>query len=479
MPTPTAAAVAIQRRYRRFRRQFPAAGRLKTRSSSSSPRIYQEDPRIASQLSRLLAADLVRFAKLTPPEREAEIADSLARSRVSLLRGMIRAAHNPATGRMAFTGGPLAAWAVKGYEAAVTAEPRVADLTGPQISYLLIILQKEVVPELAAVATGHPRPRVIRSNLLRKSRSPKHGNPLREVPAPDDDAIVGAPGDTFRVKADMRRFLGFALGSFARYAWQMNPRRRRRRLQRKGASAFRLKRWFMHSNLGVTPRTLYVWLRAMHGWAGRMDPSRNWEALYPRPLVFDGPALSPRLAATLRDLLRRHLLGVQPAASTLGPFPGVLTRTHPRRQPRAGTRLAGLFGDGRHAGAFVLMLRRATRGWVLQVALLDPLGMVTFPVSLQDTMRAELERAVEHVGAAGDVVQVQVAFVPVPRKLAVQYASEGACGPSAIALLTSALRRLRTLPTAATPATAAHEAFRCVSDEDVVLAAQLHHNAVL
>lgn len=71
---------------------------------------------------------------------------------------------------------------------------------------------------------------------------------------------------------------------------------------------------------------------------------------------------------------------------------------------------------------------------------------------------------------------VRVARVAVPRRLAVQYATEGSCGPSSVALPMSMLRALRG---AETPMAAIEAAFRGVSDEDVVLAAQLQHSAVL
>jgi hypothetical protein len=176
--------------------------------------------------------------------------------------------------------------------------------------------------------------------------------------------------------------------------------------------------------------------------------------------------------------------------SSAGSFLGV-SRTRPRRRPASNLRVAGIFGDDRHAGAFVLFARRSSAGWVLQMALLDPLGTVTFPLELQTVLERELRGAVralrldgrggsdlEQIGGV-PVVDVQVAFLPVPRRLAVQYASEGSCGPSALALLLSLLRVAKTLPASASPADAAAAAFRSVRDEDVVLAVQLHHNGVL
>jgi hypothetical protein len=489
------AAVTVQRAYRAYRRQFPAKPLA---SASSSPRIYQDDPRLAGPLGAAFGSELRRLAGMSVGARNAEISGRLARRELVLAPGMIRAAHDAARGRMAFTGGSAGAWAVRGYEEARRESPGVADLTGAELNYALVVVQAEEAPRLASRVLGHPRPRLLRPQARRKSRSPKHGGQVRELAwaGASREPVVGAPGDRFRLRRDMVRFLGFVLGGFGRYDWRMNPRRRAL-VVRAGGSRGRVKRWVMHSNLGVKPRALYAWLRAMYGWRERMDTSRNWAALYPRPIAVGHATL----ASSMRDLLRRHVFGI-PRASTIGPFPGVVSRTQPRRPTVSGFRVAGLFGAesgaGSHAGVFLLVLRRATRAWVLQVALLDPLGAMTFGAGVEAEVRAGLERAAADVlgapepswrersepakgdgpGGSGGTVAVQVARVPVPRALGVQYANEGACGPSSLALLLSVLREMRR-PELVTPTQIAVAGFRGVRDEDVMLAAQLHHNAIL
>lgn len=501
------AAKRIQRAYRRFRAQFPDQGRLHSRSSSS-PVIYQDDERIAPTLSRRFAAALIRMARLRPDERDDEIAAALSSGALRVAPGMIRAALDPATGKVAFSGGSASAWAVRGYRDALEKAPAVADLTGRQINYALIKVQLEDAPELAAkVANKEAKARLMRTVARRKSRSPKHGGKVREVVAEvrPTDVVVGSPGDTFGMPRDLRKFMGHALGGFSRYRWQMNPRRRRRIALPAG---FRVKRWIMHSNLGVSARTLYAWLREMYAWRDRVDARRNWAALYPRPLV-TGDRHAQSLASSLRDLLRRHVFGLAPAArpmatsslsaysraasgasltSSVGPFFGA-SRTQPRRPYARNLRVAGIMGDGQHAGVFVLYARRYEAGWQLQMAILDPIGAITFPVQVRATMEAALREAVKELGIGpggasvarlgAPVVDVQVGLVPVPRKLAVQYASEGSCGPSSIALLMSLLRVIKKLPANASPMEAIVRAFRGVKDEDVVLAVQLHHNGVL
>lgn len=483
MPSPHHAARRIQRAFRKYRAGAPsspssARGPLHpSSSSSSSPRIYQDDERLAPKISALLASELVRLARLGPLERDEEVGRALAQRRLVVARGMVRAGRRGGSG-IGFTGGRAGQWAVRGYQEALGREPAVADLTPAQVTYVLLMLQREAVPRVAAQVLGHSRPRILRSEVSRKSLSPKLGRREREVAYGEGaEEIVGQPGDGFALRPDMRRFLRHVLGgSLRRYNWRMNPRRRKRRRRGEGG---RLKRWVMHSNDGVSPAALYAWLREMYLWSGRMDRRRNWAALYPRPLqAYRGiEGGSKALPATLRDLLRRHVFGLN-QHSSIGPFPGVRSRTEPRRQPRSGTRVAGIFGDGRHAGVFLLFVRRASLGLVLQVALLDPLGAVHFPRALESAVQTELRRAASDVGVAL-AGPAQVAFFAVGRDLAVQYASEGACGPSSIALLLSALRQLRTLPASASPSDAARAAFAKVADEDVVLAAQLHHSSVL
>lgn len=521
------AARRIQRAYRRFRTQFPSAGKLHSRSSPS-PVVYQNDERMAGQLARLFASALIRLSRMRPDERDAEMDAALAAGALRAEPGMVRAGFEPATGRVAFSGGSAAAWALRGFEDAREKVPAVSDLTGRQITYALVRVQAEHAPALAAQVAGAPRARLLRTVARRKSISPRHGWRVREavLAAAPSDVIVGAPGDPFAVPRDLRAFLGHALGDFSRYKWQLNPRRRRRVALPAG---FRAKRWIMHSNLGVGPRTLYAWLRAMYQWRDRVAARRNWEALYPRPLLMAGPR-SDRLGATLRDLLRRHVFGLapRPAAapatappaatlsayararaaaaqraqqqqqqqhaeregppSSAGSFYGA-SRTRPRRAYTHNVKVAGIVGDGHHAGVFVLYARRYDRGWQLQMAILDPLASITFPLQVQSAVERALRDAVRRLGlgpggSAAErigvpVVDAQVALLPVPRKLAVQYASEGSCGPSSVALLLSLLRAIGTGPPRSSPAEAAVRAFRGVRDEDVVLAMQLHHSSVL
>jgi hypothetical protein len=518
------AARRIQRAYRRFRRQFPKGGKLHSRSSPS-PTIYQDDERLRGELSRLLQVELSRLAKLPPDGRDAEIAAALASGSLRMSPGMIRASLVPATGRVAFTGGNPARWAVEGFTEARERFPAVSDLTGAQLNYALLRVQLRDAPALAARVAGTSRARLVRPVAQRKSISPRHGAKVRELvwADPSDEVIVGAPGDPFTIPRDMRRFLGHALGDFSRYKWQMNPRRRRRVAVPRGG---RVKRWIMHSNLGVTARTLYAWLRAMYAWRDKVSAHRNWDAIYPRPLLLDGPgSQGGRLGATLRDLLRRHVFalsgrggardrslsayaaaarakgdesGAPAPRSSVGSFAGA-SRTRPRREPVARVRVAGIICASGHAGVFVLFARRFVRGWLLDVAILDPLGSVTFPAEVRDVFERELRASAEKLGVCdgggcvfsvgAPVVGVSVRFVPVARALSVQYGSEGSCGPSCVSLLLSVLRELRRSPLAfgsgansvrvISAGDIARPSFSNVSDLDVVVAAQLQHNGVL
>lgn len=79
-----------------------------------------------------------------------------------------------------------------------------------------------------------------------------------------------------------------------------------------------------------------------------------------------------------------------------GALPRSQTRTDPPRAPVRQRRVAGIFGDGRHAGVFALFYRSQealTRGseaflpaGALHMVLLDRLGMMTFPAEIERTM---------------------------------------------------------------------------------------------
>lgn len=460
------AARRIQKAFRAFRRQFPGGGKLHSRSSTE-PIFYQEDSRLVETLAEAFAEVILVYAQMDPEDRIDELR-ALKRSLPPPGRSFVRAAAGK-KGGMTFSGGRvLARWALEAF--AIAAEKLgeedrwlLADMQPWEFDVLLNRFQRdEVVAAVNRLRGGKPT-RILRTVAEPRPKG-KPGYPAqRHVVAVDEDAafgdslrIVGAPGDRFRLRRDVVRFLGHALGGFRNYAWRLNPRRRRRK-------AGRPQRWVMHANYGLNSKALYRILRAMRAWAGRVESRRGWRFLFARPIETDMPRrLGPAVAALLRTL----------KAGRGSPLPRAYSEISTSRSrstsPAAGVAV-GSFTSEDHYGGFVARLRAGNR---LHVDIFDPHGVNTLPEETRERFEAEVRRA-------DPEMQLVVRLVHVPQALRLQYRNEGSCGPSSIALMLS-LCRLLAGPAADGPSDLLFvRAFRSVTDEDVVLAAQLTHSAVV
>lgn len=497
------AARRIQRAFRQFRAQFPGGRAF---SSSSPVARYQEDADLRRPLAKAFAARLRKAAEMDPKERALVLAEAKRRegpgweARAERL-GLVRAVELPG-GRMGYLGDG-AAWAKRGYDYALAQlDDLLDDMAIWEIDYVLVKFQLEEAPGVAAAVMGAPAAVLLRTRTERKSLTPKAGHRAERqfVPLDGDDArVVGAPGDRFRLRRDMVRFLGHMLGGFRRYRWQLNPRRRRRVRGRRPA-----RRYVMRFNQGLPGAAAYRMLRGMCAWAGRVSPSRNWQALFARPVMASAIRKDPRRFRYAVHHLCLRLLrdaGLRPpgSASSLRPpasagrklFSYVSTTPEADRGGGAGgaggvakvSQVAGYLLDEEHAGLFHARLSPRPGGAEVTLTILDPHGVNTFAEGVaskvRDQMRASFLALLGPTASAG--VSVSVAFGPVADGQGLQYAYEGACGPSSIALVLSLLRTMRASPAAdfAGSASARLRVFRGVTDEDVVVAAQLVHGAVV
>jgi hypothetical protein len=518
------AARRIQRGYRAFRAKFPAGGRLHSRSSSEVVE-YQEQKEYADALAAGFCKALVRAANTDPATRapqlrrqmEADKARGLLPKRLGDVRAVLcRDAEEEGEGGVAVLqcGGVLAfsgtsaihRWAVRGYEMAVEqlgeeGGERLVAMEPWEVDYVVRRFQRDEAPAIVASELGVPREKVrlIRTAARQRSLKPAPGHesveyvvPLLQLPGVK---VVGAPGDGFRLRRDLARFLGHALGGFERYRWELNPLRRRRVHNMP-------RRYILRANTGLGMYSAYRILRSMHAWAGRMDPSRNWQALFPRLLPFSStPRSSARMLRFACHALARRLLreagaerkGRSEQPASLGSrYMSWMSRSSTSRsgsgsrEPDGASSVAGYYVDDKHAGFFHASLSvRPSRPLKpqLTVTLMDPLGRMTFAAGLIDRLRKALSEAFANVAGWGMQVQVRVAFGGVPERLALQYQYEGSCGPSSIALIMSLLRHMRRHPEASYAGIGGAEGreriFRGVIDEDVVAAVQMLHGSVV
>jgi hypothetical protein len=384
-----------------------------------------------------------------------------------------------------------------------------------EVDAVLVRFQLRRAPSVARRLAGRGGgARLLRSVMERKEAARSATSPRREgqprlpegydeyryfvrvdeegVLNPDGDTrIVGAPGDRFRLRRDVVRFFAHALGGFRNYRWALNPRRRRR-------VRGRPPRWVMHANHGLLATANYRIVRAMAGWAGRMDASRNWAALFPRPVTvqvqWEQSQEERRMRAAVWALVRR-VIGPGVAAFFAVSTPAELRRrfytpistTRGRsgrssQQPLPAAPLVGSFSDEGHLGVFVAHLQHNAGGdSVLRVDVLDPHARNSFDPRLGPMLRRALREALARMGVPEKFVRAQVRMVSVPVALQLQYGREGSCGPSSLALMLSALREVGKVGPAAhkLPADLPHRIFRGVTDEDVVIAAQLTHSAAV
>jgi hypothetical protein len=548
----TPAARRIQRAFRAFRAQFPG-GRLRSASSSASVH-FQEAPEFRSALAAGFCEALRRAAMIDPAVRapvlgEARRQDFKDEAR---RRGLVRAVVD-ADDEIAFSGAAEAVlWAKDGFAMAVRKmgdEDTVhllMDMARWEVDYVVVKFQLDEAPRIMASVFGRPIREVLRTAVQRRSLTPKRGHEMVRHVVPIDERmlaeagnelrVVGAPGDRFRLKPDMRRFLHHALGGFQHYKWQLNPRRRRR------VAGRRLQRWILHVFHGQPIGNAYRILRTMAAWAPKMDPARNWEALFARPLVvMDGKRYERRLSYAMHHLARRLLREVgklprgsyanMPASAgrkllsyvtTTARDPASASASSGKRSSsRSGsgsgsgssssssvitpeyaeersTAVAGYLVDADHAGFFHARAVRRTNGRVdVELTVFDPHAANTFAPSVFDTLGAQLKFAMTRYQLD---VRTKVRPAQVPEELALQYAWEGSCGPSSVALLMSMMRLMRGQTRGARLLAQAMErmslgsadresreaarafqetVFRQVSEEEVVASVQLLHSAVV
>jgi hypothetical protein len=529
--------VRIQRAFRRFLAQFPSP----RASAASSPRavFYQEQESFIAPLAEGFCRMVYGGAMMDSEIRVRMFAELRASPewRANMRgegRGYVRAvAPQPGeAARVAFTGdSAISAWAQQGYARAQAKlrperEWRLAAMLPWEVDVLICKFQRDQAPDIVAKAAGREpgTVRLLRTAPRRRpaNTSPKAGHPRYRylvplAPSPRD-RVVGAPGDAFRLRRDMARFLGHALGGFEHYDWTLNPLRRRRV---KGKAP---RRYIMRSNHGLLLASAHRILRAIAGWAPRMDAARNWAALYPRPLLISpaSPA-SARAARYAAYRLVRRLLdeagalgrgsrGDLPAsvghrfASSRSTSAETPART-PGSGPASASAVAGYMVDATHAGFFHAAFRvdlaaegRAERApkaaeeeegaaeqeagttfASLEVTLMDPHGNVSFTKESRNHIAALLNEAVADLVPYGMKVRLRVTLGRVPAAIGLQYFYEGACGPSSLALLLSLLRIMRARPAAAflRDPDARAAIFRGVRDEDVVAAVQLVQGAVV
>jgi hypothetical protein len=289
------------------------------------------------------------------------------------------------------------------------------------------------------------------------------------------------PAFPYSMPKDLQRWLS---GLGVCYDPSLNPRRRRR--LRKGLRA----RWAFGYDFSLPKKIAELIVSAMSRSAlppaaraklplavrarlpPAVSPSRGWRLLLPEVLVCQGPA---DVSAEQREAR------VDGAASTLRKMLDLA-----RRRGRPVAAYAALFGSRTgHANAAVLELgkepaqvngkKKAAPAATL--TLIDPHGRSIIGAHILSELGESLDRALAEEEAnelrarpRGKVV----AYTPSPVKakaLRVQYGIEGACGPSSLAVLLSALRQLRRGDTSP------ERILRGVRDQDMVLAIQLTHKA--
>jgi hypothetical protein len=285
------------------------------------------------------------------------------------------------------------------------------------------------------------------------------------------------PAFPYTMPSDLARWLA---GLGVRYDPSLNPRRRRR--LRKGLRA----RWAFGYDFGMPKQVAELIVAAMSRSAlppaaraklplavraripPPVSPARGWRLLLPEVLVCQGPETASAEAVQGR---------VAGAAATLRKLIDLA-----RRRGRPVACYAALFGQrSGHANAAILQMageRAAT------LTLIDPHGKSVIGAHILRDLRQALQAALREE-ADGEAVPAAVAKVvayspPVAKAkaLRIQYGIEGACGPSSLAVLLSALRRLRKNTGRGEPASVSPERIlRGVRDQDMVLAIQLTHKA--
>lgn len=278
------------------------------------------------------------------------------------------------------------------------------------------------------------------------------------------EGVLGVdPRFPYEMPGDLKRWLS---GLGVRYDSKLNPRRRRR-----VAGGVRA-RWAFGYDFGLPKAIAALILTAMSR-AGMgpktrtalppaerkrlpppVAPTRGWDLLLPELLVCQGPA---DVGAEAREER------IATAAGTLRK----LVRLAARKQ-RPVACYAALFGHrSNHGNAAVLELS----GGSAVLHLIDPHGKSVVGAHIVRALQAALRRALgdESAEYAAKVKPYQPSSAAKARLLRIQYGIEGACGPSSLAVLLSALRSLRSGRRRPNP----EAILRGVRDQDMVLAIQL------
>ena len=367
-----------------------------------------------------------------------------------------------------------ALWARGAFKRACEADPRVEGLSDEEIDACLASAQSAWLG-VARGERGEARLRVraVFRAAERKSFVAEGSLPMRYLTVGGSQkGIVGGPGDKrFKLPPDLGLFLRHAN---IRYDARLNPRRRRR------VRGVARKRWIMRVSHGFTTDAGSRIAETLNAAQNVVLPRRHWELIHARDLQFPEPgvasALSPLSVAFLSVLIQQGLPAtVAIACGHAGPALSLHACLHVIRlvpQPR----FPKLFD--------------------LDVVILDPHGTVILAPASLALMRSTYVDALDRANMRlppfgkealemlrqdelGDVVirSVRVRAQPVPESLRVQYAYEGSCGPSSVALALSAARVVAKTPFLTAPQLA-RAIFEQVRDEDVVLAAHLVHNLV-
>lgn len=488
------AARKIQQGWRAFRSQFPAGGALFSRSSPSVEVVLDAKavPGVMRDMGAEFEACLLHVAAAEDPSRRQKALSGLDPKMELRTRPEFVMVWRAADGRRFFSQGVgassrspaartsslrpdlgesavhAATWALEAFVAACTKDPRVEGLADEDVDLCLAHVQAR------RLGAKLGRFRLVFRRPVRKSVVAEGSLPARYLTmGGPQQGIIGAPGDRrFVLPADVALFLrkGKGIG----YDWRLNPRRRRR------VQGLKRKRWVMRVSHGFTPEAAGRITGAIARGAAQVRRSRHWDLIFPRSMI-----MVPKLAVPEQARAQMvQLLELRRPATVL--LSGGNTE---------GDR--GLYGNY-HACVHVVRLipcPELPRVVDLDVVVLDPQATVTLSDLSVNHMRKRyadavaasgralprLTRAVRKQlqdGALGEFlirdVTVRAQAALPARELRVQYAYEGSCGPSSVALTLAAARVAAKQPHLPAPALA-RSIFREVRDLDVVVAAQLTH----
>lgn len=350
----------------------------------------------------------------------------------------------------------LVGWVDDAYQQAVAIDKNVARLEPEEINHLLADFQDDrVLNSVMQPIFGGRKFRLLQPSIRRKSgHASTHAvEPIRSIAVGGGgtQSIVGSPGDSFKlekypeVKLWMDEVVDKGLGT--QYNWKLNPRRRRR------VRGQIRTRWVFRVSRGAPGEKLEILIKDVLHPAADLVPSMNWGAIA-RKFI---PVSS---GASHTSIMQRELPRVIDGHYT------TTTTTKLRRFPMVVPISARTRGG--HAIVGILRERGRGDGGRLELILIDPHGETTFD--------REVVALLQDVKTPRPMVVVP-AHVSNPRLLAVQFAPEGSCSISSLAIMIAAARYLgKASGIARVSADAlATKILRSVSDLDVVLASQVLH----